>query len=654
MEGTGEVVRIRLIFEDEYILNRRQRSEGLKQCWMIVKPYLKAVEQIASDILYTFNLHRTCPCGLLLSMEGYTLPSTQPTCILKDKDIVVVNKKRETLEKKIINSEEASLKDSETLGERLPGHGGVKLLAIDEFEEEAGGYQSEYEDNGTNSKDDADVIQMEKLSIRKEISRKKRKQSELVQHSKVKNKRKKINHSEEIPCNAVKCQSHTKALEVEVEDTEVVSGLQLKEKKSRKKPKEKKTECVKVNKESNEFPQVDHMAERCLEREDDQVEGIVTATENASMPTEGGKKLVQSNGFVDQKLHPKSDKPRKSNQDNDIEAEEESLPVVVRPGHIRFLPLDEEYEAQEIEDLTPVLQWNGITTKRQGQNWGKEKNNNVNREKKPVCFREEDNISSDDMKEETLNKCPLDFDKLPSMSGLPQQGDVIAYRLVELSIASWCPELSSFRVGKIASYDSCSTKIRLVPVSEYPFVVKNSVSEEYAEETDISLYNEDGSLEIDFGSLVDVRWINQQNCSSNMNTGMPDVKVAGKVATCTNGERNSNSSTDMNTGFRVTEESITATNANGDGEYMSVWDEINQAFSSKKAELALKEDLLEPVNMDTKPAKASKKSRSKTMKEKPCISKQGNGTPTSRTFKSLRGSAIGPTISLLRAQNVLK
>ncbi|XP_057826000.2 coilin isoform X4 [Cryptomeria japonica] len=592
MEGTGEVVRIRLIFEDEYILNRRQRSEGLKQCWMIVKPYLKAVEQIASDILYTFNLHRTCPCGLLLSMEGYTLPSTQPTCILKDKDIVVVNKKRETLEKKIINSEEASLKDSETLGERLPGHGGVKLLAIDEFEEEAGGYQSEYEDNGTNSKDDADVIQMEKLSIRKEISRKKRKQSELVQHSKVKNKRKKINHSEEIPCNAVKCQSHTKALEVEVEDTEVVSGLQLKEKKSRKKPKEKKTECVKVNKESNEFPQVDHMAERCLEREDDQVEGIVTATENASMPTEGGKK--------------------------------------------------------------PVLQWNGITTKRQGQNWGKEKNNNVNREKKPVCFREEDNISSDDMKEETLNKCPLDFDKLPSMSGLPQQGDVIAYRLVELSIASWCPELSSFRVGKIASYDSCSTKIRLVPVSEYPFVVKNSVSEEYAEETDISLYNEDGSLEIDFGSLVDVRWINQQNCSSNMNTGMPDVKVAGKVATCTNGERNSNSSTDMNTGFRVTEESITATNANGDGEYMSVWDEINQAFSSKKAELALKEDLLEPVNMDTKPAKASKKSRSKTMKEKPCISKQGNGTPTSRTFKSLRGSAIGPTISLLRAQNVLK
>ena len=32
------------------------------------------------------------------------------------------------------------------------------------------------------------------------------------------------------------------------------------------------------------------------------------------------------------------------------------------------------------------------------------------------------------------------------MSSVPQEGDIIAYRLVELS-TSWCPELSSFRVG---------------------------------------------------------------------------------------------------------------------------------------------------------------------------------------------------------------
>ncbi|KAH9312913.1 hypothetical protein KI387_027948, partial [Taxus chinensis] len=115
-------------------------------------------------------------------MEGYTLPYTQPTSILKDKDIVSVNKKRDASGKETLTIEEDSIQEFETLGERLPKHSGVKLLALDEFEKEAGGYQSEYEDNGTNTKDD-DVSQTEKLPLQKESSRKKRKQSELVRNS---------------------------------------------------------------------------------------------------------------------------------------------------------------------------------------------------------------------------------------------------------------------------------------------------------------------------------------------------------------------------------------------------------------------------------------------------------------------------------------
>ncbi|KAH9312910.1 hypothetical protein KI387_027945, partial [Taxus chinensis] len=297
----------------------------------------------------------------------------------------------------------------------------------------------------------------------------------------------------------------------------------------------------------------------------------------------------------------------------------------------------------------PCLCFNGMESllKGKAKNWGKEKNSSANRVKEPVCPREEENISSDVREEDTQNKCPLNFDELPSLSGLPQQGDIIAYRLVELSVTSWCPELSCFRVGKIASYDCQSTKIRLVTVSEYPFVVTDSLDEEHAQETDTSPYNEDGSLEIDFGSLVDVRWIHKQNSNGNTNTCKPYAKVAGTIAKCTNGERNSNGSAHMNTG-------LPASDVNGDGKNLSVWEEINQAFSSKKAELALKKDQMEPVSMDAQIIKNSKKPGSKSTKEKFQISKQGNGTRTPRTSKSLRGSALGPTISLLRAQNILQ
>ena len=63
------------------------------------------------------------------------------------------------------------------------------------------------------------------------------------------------------------------------------------------------------------------------------------------------------------------------------------------------------------------------------------------------------------------------------MSSVPQEGDIIAYRLVELS-TSWCPELSSFRVGIVAWHDCQATKIRLSPVFEYPFVFRNPLGEE--------------------------------------------------------------------------------------------------------------------------------------------------------------------------------
>jgi len=743
MEDAAEVRRIRLTFEDQNMLSRRQRLEGLKQCWMIVKPHSKTIADIAVDVSFTFQLHRSCPHGVLLSMEGFTLPSSQPTCILKDKDIVSVNKKRDASEKDILVNERLdSIKGSETVGEKLPGFGGVKLLAIDEFEKEAGGYQSECEDYGANS-GDGGGSQMEKNSISKEFSRKKRKRSGRVHCSKgeksmdenhsnflqvtaevgddkhIHKKHKKERPYKEMQCDTLEDGNNTKAIEMGKNEAEDHGTLQLKEHKSKKKIKDKKAKCLKVHNESEEFLQNDHMTERHPEREHDRVQALIPEMENASAPSQVEKKspsrsakrkkakrrwlreqkakneeLVQKNSTLDNQFLSKCEKLQKSNQDDDAEAEEESLPVIVRPGHIRFEPITNEQESQGIQGTTPALHWNGITNKRQGQNWGKERNY-LQKVEGPACAQEKEIFSTHSGEERTFNQCPLEFDKLPSMLGVLQEGDIIAYRLVELS-TSWRPELSSFRVGTVASYDCQSAKIRLAPVSEYPFVFRNSHGEEEdADQTGISLYNDDGSLDIDFLSLVDVRWVHQHKPSSepihtdgekkisinDTSTGVPIAEEPGTLATYANGQRNLMSSADKNTDFPIIEKLATVTHGNveinsksdtanlpalteGDGEIASVWKEINQVFSAKKAELALKNDQPKVVDMEAEITKTLKRSRSKGLKdisqlskqgtgEMPKQGKQGSGSTNPRSFRASRNCALGPTISLLRAQNTL-
>lgn len=124
-----------------------------------------------------------------------------------------------------------------------------------------------------------------------------------------------------------------------------------------------------------------------------------------------------------------------------------------------------------------TFHWNGITSKKKGQKWGTEKTisykrseqNNLNQESSDMLVNEE----------ETTEKVPLDFNTLQPCISLPQvccllqfivaiscnlanryfeydtsfhvlqEGDTLAYRLIELSSSSWTPEVSSYRV-----YDS--------------------------------------------------------------------------------------------------------------------------------------------------------------------------------------------------------
>ncbi|KAL3344626.1 hypothetical protein AABB24_023858 [Solanum stoloniferum] len=141
-----ERVRLRLTFEDPNILTDLQKSEGLRCSWFLLKPQLlnKTVSDLSAHILRTFQLHSSCPHGLLLSMDGFLLPPFESTCILKDKCIVSVKKKGGVLA--IEGDDAPSIVENIRIVEKQPVNTGHLLLANKEFDNESGGYESEDEE----------------------------------------------------------------------------------------------------------------------------------------------------------------------------------------------------------------------------------------------------------------------------------------------------------------------------------------------------------------------------------------------------------------------------------------------------------------------------------------------------------------------------
>ncbi|KAF6157506.1 hypothetical protein GIB67_004444 [Kingdonia uniflora] len=304
-------------------------------------------------------------------------------------------------------------------------------------------------------------------------------------------------------------------------------------------------------------------------------------------------------------VHRKS--PERQPSDEDDEMDSEIVPRVVRPGHIRFEPLNEDDALQRSQDPVDNFQWNGTTSKKRGQKWGQEKastsrSNNYN-----------------DYKEGSVEKItieegqfvdPVDFEKLKPLSCLPKEGDVVAYRLVELS-SSWCPELSSFRIGKVMWYETTSKRIMLVSVPGYPVFTdeKGDDDEEAEPESDVSLYKEDGSLEIDFASLVDVRIFSHD--SSDLGIVVPG---------CSSAEA------------RTTKIYGSCLKPNGNSEEPNapiiesgIWNEVSKVLNEKKMQLLQKDGW--------------------TQKE--------SSVKSPWPFRALRSSALGPTMALLRSGNDL-
>lgn len=290
------------------------------------------------------------------------------------------------------------------------------------------------------------------------------------------------------------------------------------------------------------------------------------------------------------------------NQQSSEESEEEDdvIPVEIRPGHIRFQPLRKDQEVPQNQFPVETFCWNGITSKKKGQKWGKERisswkqddHENSSQEWRAAQKAEREHLSN-----------PVDFEKLTPYTSLPKEGDVIAYRLIELS-SSWTPELSSFRVGKISQYDAKSNRICLEPVSEFPFVLEEKTDQETSSgQPDPPLYQEDGSLEVEYTSLADVRMVKHANSNSATAVASTDALVNPPKAT--------NGSTDEK-----------PAKENGG---VSVWDEINEALNAKKAKLS---------------------------QENGWTKEETTGT-RSWSYRAMRGSALGPTMARLRSQNQL-
>jgi hypothetical protein len=68
-------VRLRLVFDSGRLLRRGQRDDGLRRCWLLVRPELATIADLASHVADRFRLGRSCPRGVVLSV-GAATPSS--------------------------------------------------------------------------------------------------------------------------------------------------------------------------------------------------------------------------------------------------------------------------------------------------------------------------------------------------------------------------------------------------------------------------------------------------------------------------------------------------------------------------------------------------------------------------------------------------
>lgn len=649
-----ETVRVRVVLEDPDLLNKTQNSEGLRRSWLLLKPQHKTISDLSSYLLRIFNLHDFCPNGLLLSMDGFVLPSFESTCILKDKEIISVKRKGGAVIDLLEVGDETNCSEDEAIVENQHTHRGVKLLANEEFDKETGGYESESEEDEPDQPEE--TVQVETASAGNAGSKKRKASRKLKSPKRKKNK---YTSLEKCPVvledveNGV-CEEQTKSCD----DCTVLpkKGSLKKHKSSKVDGKPDKARTLNIDERSNDVDESSPNAKRCGELQENGSQGVEVANppdgtqkypSRSARRKKAKRKWLRELAKVEKNEMHQRQSPEKEVQKNSLEHQQPDqnsdtddaviVPIVIRPGHIRFEPLGKDQTIQQNQVSVETFQWNGTTSKKKGQKWGKEKMSCRRNDYKDFNQQHSETFA---VEEGTPPKDPMDFDKLPSLTSSPKEGDMIAYRLIELS-STWTPELSTFRVGKISSYDPESNKLILISVPEYPIVAETRIDEDASAlepDPDTSLYREDGSLEIDFSSLIDVRIIKSGN--SHLDKAVTarveaPVDTQDAVSGVKPNNKNSGLSTFLPGGeLNITQVAVAGVEPNINRDMtapppengkVNAWDEIDKVLSAKKAQLSQEDG-------------SSKKESS-------------GRSPWS--YKALRGSALGPTMSFLRAQNNL-
>ncbi|KAL0732772.1 hypothetical protein Bca4012_008981 [Brassica carinata] len=548
-----DTVRIRLVFEDQRILSKCQKKQGLKRSWVVLNPkHHRTVSEFSTHILCTFSLFEACPHGLSLSMDGFVLPPFESSCVLKDKDIVCVKRKKEPLLEIVEEDSEenvcAAIEAEEERARILPG-----ALLIDN--EETGGYESESEE--------------EEVVAEKNNSKKRKGSSKSISS---KRKKSKLATTEETPLeresNAVK--KKKKTLDVQRTDNDEQNDGNAKcttksKKSSLQEESKEPDELCNMSAETKKTPSRSarrKKAKRQWLREKTKLEKEELQQKEMQMVVAPSQKpAITIDHQVTEENHSESLEMQQLHEAGDGVGDE-VVPVQVKPGHIRFKQLDETDEASpETEPPAENFVWNGNMTKKKGQKWGTEK---TGFSKRYAWDLNEDTYQTLRCEAETLTNGQIDYEQLVAYTGSVKKGDIIAYCLIELT-SSWTPEVSSFRVGKISDYDPGSKKVTLIPVQEYPIEKKTEEEDDSSMQADTSLYNEDGSLEIEFSSLLDVRSVKTSSSDVVEVATKPDQAATNlKLSTNNNGLQ-------------------TIVKENGKG---NPWEELSEALSEKKAKLS--------------------------------------------------------------------
>ncbi|CAI8598165.1 unnamed protein product [Vicia faba] len=663
-----EKVRLRLFFDDPNIISKSKTKQGLNRCWFLLEPHLTTISDLASRLQTLFRLHRTSPAGVTLSMDGFVLPPFVSTCILRDKDIVCVRRKGSRLTDSKPAMLQLEARENQTIN-------ALNLLAIEGVQEERREPETVSLDDDDDDDDDndqsEDVVYVESKSDGNTTSKKRKASKKLKSPSQKKIKMSTTDNLSVIPevndeeNGSFKDHQPSPAKKSSKKLSKKSNNLDLTKQKDdkngsisdetrslqpqrevetkklpsrsarRKKAKRKWLRELKLEKKKEK--------EKDKERENENENGNENEKEKEKVLEKDDQQLpIKDKNDIVADVHQQSDE--------ESEAEDDMVPVEIKPGHIRFQPRGKDQAVPENQFPVDTFQWSGTTSKKKGQKWGKERTSSHKQDdyEQP---RHDFPIVQNAGKKHTFDA--VDFDKLTPYTDLPKEGIVIAYRLIELS-ESWTPEISSFRVGKVTEFDSKSNRIWLETVSEFPFDFRKKIDDLDDDTTpaqyDPSPYQEDGSLEIDYVSLADVRII--KNGHSNLATVVAsndalatptkatntstDALVTPTKATNTSTDalvtptKATNNSTDEKRVGNQTpvgsskpqKEGHTPAKENGE---INVWDEINEALKAKKARLLQ--------------GGGWKKDDS------------SSNRPWSQRAKC---SALGPTMALLRSQNGFK